>query len=69
MSNFLENRAELKEIFKAAIIEVLEERKELVSDLVRDILEDNAFVKAIEEGEKTPLVSRTEIFNLLEKQH
>ncbi len=69
MSNVLENRTELKEIFKAAIVEVLEERGELVSDLLRDILEDAAFIRAIEAGEKTPPVSRTEIFNLLEKEH
>jgi len=35
MANVLENEEKLKEVFKAAIIEVLQERKELVRDLFR----------------------------------
>jgi hypothetical protein len=67
MATILENEAKLKEIFKTAIVEVLEERSDLVSDVLRDVLEDIALARAIEEGEKTPLVSRSEIFEVLEK--
>lgn len=67
MATVLENEAKLKEIFKTAIGEVLEERREFVSDLLREVLEDTAFSRAIEEGEKSPTVSRSEVFELLEK--
>ncbi len=67
MATVLENEVKLKEIFKLAIGEVLEERREFVSDLLREVLEDIAFSRAIEEGEKSPTVSRSEVFELLEK--
>lgn len=67
MATVLENEVKLKEIFKLAIGEVLEERREFVSDLLREVLEDIAFSRAIEEGEKSPTVPRSEVFELLEK--
>ncbi len=67
MATVLENEVKLKEIFKSAIGEVLEERREFVSDILREVLEDIAFSRAIEEGEKSPTVSRSEVFELLEK--
>ncbi len=62
MANLLENEEQLKEVFKAAIVEVLQERKELVCDLLEEIFEDIAFSKAIYEGEETPVISREELF-------
>jgi len=67
MASVLDNEEQLKEVFKTAIIEVLQERKELVRELLEEIFEDIAFSKAIAEGEETPLVSRDKIFELLEK--
>ncbi|NEU73988.1 hypothetical protein PI95_015840 [Hassallia byssoidea VB512170] len=58
----------LKELLKAAIVEVLQEQKEVFSDLFAEIIEDIAFSKAIKEGEKTELVSREAIFKILEKE-
>ncbi len=68
METILENEAEIKEVFKIAMMEALEERKDLFSQLFREISEDIALAKAIEEGEKTPKVSRREIFDVLESQ-
>lgn len=67
METILENEAEIKEVFKVAVMEALEERKDLFSKLFREISEDIALAKAIEEGEKTPKVSRRDIFDFLEK--
>lgn len=67
MASVLENEEQLKEVFKTALIEVLQERKELVRELLEEIFEDIAFSKAIAEGEESPQVSRKEIFELLEK--
>jgi hypothetical protein len=55
----------LKELLKTAIVEVLEERRELVRDVFEEALEDVALVRAIEEGEQSPLISRDEVFKLL----
>lgn len=56
----------IKDLFKVAIVEVLEERRDLVRDLLEEALEDIALARAIEEGEETPRVSREEVFNALE---
>ncbi len=57
---------ELKEVFKSAIVEVLQERRELVRNILEEIVEDIAFSKAIAEGEQTPRVSRESVFEVLE---
>lgn len=56
----------LKKLLKAAIVEVLQEQKEVFYDLFAEIIEDIALEKAIKEGEKTELVSREAIFKILE---
>lgn len=59
----------LKEVLKLAIVEVLEERGDLVRELFEEAIEDIALSRAIEEGEQSPTVSRDEIFNVLEGNH
>ncbi len=56
----------LKQAMKAALAEILEERSDLIHDILVEALEDVALSRAIEEGEATDLVSRDEIFELLE---
>jgi spore coat polysaccharide biosynthesis protein SpsF (cytidylyltransferase family) len=56
----------LKEIFKQAIIEAIEEKKDVVHDLLMDAMEDLAMIHAIQEGEKTGSASRNEVFDILE---
>ena len=56
----------LKEIFKQAIIETIEEKKDVVHDLLVEAMEDLAMIRAIEEGEETDLVSRDEVMSILE---
>jgi Fe2+ transport system protein B len=58
----------LKEILKTAIVEVIQERKEIFSDLLAEIIEDIALEKAIKEGENTESVSREAIFKILDRQ-
>ncbi|HKQ06912.1 MAG TPA: hypothetical protein VJ464_17415 [Blastocatellia bacterium] len=57
---------QLKELIKTALVEVLEQRRDLLHDAVVEALEDIALVRAIEEGASSDLVGRTEVFNLLE---
>lgn len=56
---FDENR--LKNVLKTALIEVLEERRTLFSELFTEALEDLALVHAIKEGETTKTASKTKI--------
>jgi len=58
--------AQIKNIFKEAIKEVIQEQKEFFSDLFADALEDIAFIKAIDEGLDTETASREEVFQILE---
>ena len=57
----------LKEVLKAAVIEVLEERSDLVREIVEEALEDLALAHAIEEGESSEVVGRDHVFGLLER--
>ena len=66
MSTVIESNENLKEVFKSAIVEVLQERHDLVREILDEIVEDIAFSKAISEGEQTPRVSRESVFEVLE---
>ena len=57
----------LKEVLKAAVVEVLEERGDLVREIVEEALEDLALARAIKEGEGSEVVGRDQIFSLLER--
>lgn len=66
MATVIESDEALKAIFKSAIVEVLQERKDLVRDIFEEIIEDIAFSNAIAEGEQTRRVSRESVFEALE---
>jgi hypothetical protein len=66
MSSTIIDEAKLKEALKSAIVEILEERKDLVREVLEEALEDIALARAIEEGEQSKLVTRDEVFNALE---
>lgn len=60
---------QLKLIVKQALRELIQEDKEMFSDLVAEIVEDMALVNAIKEGEKTENVSRDAIFKILNRNY
>jgi hypothetical protein len=57
---------QLKDALKAAIVEILEERRDLVRDVLEEALEDIALMHAIEEGERSSVVDRSEVFQILD---
>jgi hypothetical protein len=57
---------QLKDLMKVAILEIFQERRDLFQDLIAEALEDLAMIKAIDEGKDSELVSREEIFAILE---
>lgn len=52
----------IKILLKDAVVEVLEERQDLLRGALQESLEDMAMLKAIQHGEKTRLTSRKKIF-------
>ena len=56
----------LKDALKAAFIEVLQERPDLIRAALEETLEDIALARAIKEGEESGKVSREEIFAVLQ---
>jgi hypothetical protein len=59
--------AELKQLLKEALSELLTERREDFQELLAETLEDIAMVKAIQEGEDSAPVSKEDIFRLLDE--
>ncbi|WP_449420140.1 hypothetical protein [Phormidium nigroviride] len=66
MSEITLNPDQFKEILKSAIVELLRDNREEVSEFLTEIIEDVAMERAIAEGETTEIVSRESIFQLLE---
>jgi len=60
------DEGQIKEVFKQAIFEVLQEREEWFYDLFTEVIEDFALARAIREGEAEETVGREEIFSILE---
>jgi hypothetical protein len=55
----------IKELFKQAMLEVFEERKDLIYDMFAEVIEEVALARAIKEGESTESVAREEVFQSL----
>ncbi|MBD2128355.1 hypothetical protein NDI39_18915 [Microcoleus sp. ZQ-A2] len=53
MAEITLDESKLKELLKIAIIEVLQEQKELFSDLLAELIKEIAVENVIKEGEKT----------------
>ncbi len=58
----------LKALLKQALIELLEEKNELLYDAIAEVVEDIGLAKAIREAEASPLVSREKVFEVLERE-
>ena len=58
--------AQLKEVIKAALVEILQEQRGLLYELITEAMEDIALSKAIDEGKDSEAVTRDEVFSILE---
>ena len=61
----LDNDA-FKQLLKEALAEVLEEKRALLHEVFAEVLEDLALAEAIREGQETEVVSRDDVFDVLE---
>ncbi|MCL1469896.1 hypothetical protein [Argonema antarcticum] len=68
MTKITLDETKLKELIKTAIFELVQEEKEVFSELLAEVLEDIGMENAIKEGENTEIVSREEIFKILNRQ-
>jgi hypothetical protein len=57
----------LKRLVKTAVADVLAERQDLLRDAPRESLEDMAILRAIQLGEKSPLLSRRKVLRRLQR--
>lgn len=60
------DEAKLKQLLKSAIVEVFEERRDLVKEIVEEAIEEIAFARAIDDGLRTQDVTREKVFEILE---
>ncbi len=58
----------LRRLLKEAVVEVFEERGDLVRDALAEAAEDLGMIQAIKQGSQTALVSRSEVFRILRKR-
>ena len=55
----------IKVLMKEAVAEVFKEKRKMFHDLVVEAIEDMALINAINRGEKTDSVSRSDILKIL----
>ena len=55
----------IKTMLKETVVEVLQERSDLLREAMKETLEEMAILKAIQIGEKSPLTSRKKVFQRL----
>ena len=58
----------LKQILKEALMEALEEKKDVFHELIVEVIEDIGMINAIREGQNTETVGKQEIFDILQGQ-
>lgn len=68
MQQIIDDKNQLKEVFKQAFAELLQERRDLLYDVFTEVLEDIALANAIKEGEETEIVSKKQVFKILESE-
>lgn len=65
MANGALDESQIKSLLKSTLIEVLEEQRDLLRGPVDEATEDIALGRAIENGESTSIVERSEVFRIL----
>jgi hypothetical protein len=69
MTDVTLDETKLKELLKTAIVELLQEEKDVFSELLSDVLEEIGMINAIKEGENTKVVSQEKIFEILKNNN
>ena len=56
----------LKKVLKEIIVELIQDKKNVMSEIISDALEDVGLAQAIEQGRKNKFVDESEILEILE---
>ncbi|MCP4719789.1 MAG: hypothetical protein GY860_10075 [Desulfobacteraceae bacterium] len=56
----------LKQVFKEALVEMLEEKQNIFHDIIVDAMEDIGLSRAIQDGQASGTATKQEIFDILE---
>ncbi|NNG01977.1 MAG: hypothetical protein HKM93_21510 [Desulfobacteraceae bacterium] len=59
------DEVKIKQLMKEALIEALQEQKDIFHDMIIEAIEDIAMTNAIRQGENTASASRKEVFDIL----
>jgi len=62
------NETQAKALIKEALMELLQEKRDLFFEVVLEVIEEIGLANAIREGRKKELVSEDDILNLLRAQ-
>lgn len=65
MARGLGKKGALQRAFKSALIETIDENREIIEKIIADVVEDAFMSKAIKNGRKSRKVSRAKIMSLL----
>ena len=68
MSSISIDDDKLKGLVKQALLEVFQERRDLLYDVVVEAVEDGALARAIKAAEDSPLVDKAEVIKALETE-
>jgi hypothetical protein len=68
MSSILIDDDKLKGLVKQALVEVLQESRELLYDVVVEAVEDGALARAIKAGQDSPKVDKADVMKALEAE-
>ncbi len=68
MTEITLDETKIKELIKTAIFELMQEKKEVFSELFAEAIEDIGMENAIKEGENTEVVSYEEILKILHRE-
>jgi hypothetical protein len=66
MSSIVIDDQTLRDLLKEALIEVLQERPELLRDMIAEAVEEIGLARAIREGERTAVVDKDAVLKTLE---
>jgi hypothetical protein len=66
MAQAVRNDADLKRALKEALVETLQEQRELLHEVFTEVLEDFALAEAIREGQNSKPATRDEVFRVLQ---
>lgn len=68
MSSISIDDDKLKRLVKQAVLEVFQESRELLYDVVVEAVEDGALARAIKAAEDSPLVEKSDVIKALESE-